>query len=175
MISEQAKQRMRNLAARYPVARSAVMPALYIAQQEEGYITQEGLQAVADAIGMTVDDVESVATFYTMYHQQQPGKKVIKVCTSISCYLRNCDKLVEHLEQRLGIKRGETTPDGNFTLECAECLASCGTAPVLQVNGEFVENVTPEMVDALLDELAREMKAKKVEPAKVEPKTEIHR
>ncbi|HLG60654.1 MAG TPA: NADH-quinone oxidoreductase subunit NuoE [Ktedonosporobacter sp.] len=159
MISEQAKQRMRNLAARYPVARSAVMPALYIAQQEEGYITQEGLQAVADAIGMTVDDVESVATFYTMYHQQQPGKKVIKVCTSISCYLRNCDKLVEHLEQRLGIKRGETTPDGNYTLLTTECLASCGTAPVLQVNNEFVENLTLEATDALVDELDRELKA----------------
>ncbi len=81
MISEQAKQRMRDLAARYPVARSAVMPALYIAQQEEGYITQDGLRAVAETIGLTVDDVESVATFYTMYYQQPLGKKVIKVCT----------------------------------------------------------------------------------------------
>ncbi len=152
MISEQAKQRMRNLASRYPVARSAVMPALYIAQQEEGFITQEALHAVAEAIGMTVDDVESVATFYTMYYQRPPGRKVIKVCTSISCYLRNCDALLEHLEQRLGIKRGDTTADGNYTLMTAECLASCGTAPVLQVNDEFVENVTPEMVDALIDE-----------------------
>src|SRR2546429_9901250 len=113
MISEQAKQRMRNLASRYPVARSAVMPALYIAQQEEGYITQEALQAVAEAIGLTVDDVESVATFYTMYYQQPPGKKVIKVCTSISCYLRNCDTLVSHLEERLNLKRAETPPNGN--------------------------------------------------------------
>jgi NADH-quinone oxidoreductase E subunit len=157
MISEQAKQRMRNLASRYPVARSAVMPALYIAQQEEGYITQEALQAVAEAIGLTVDDVESVATFYTMYYQRPPGRKVIKVCTSISCYLRNCDALVKHLEQRLGIKRGETTADGNYTLMTTECLASCGTAPVLQVNNEFVENVTPEMVDALIKEWDREL------------------
>jgi NADH-quinone oxidoreductase E subunit len=162
MISEQAKQRMRNLAARYPVARSAVMPALYIAQQEEGYITQEALQAVAEAIGLTVDDVESVATFYTMYYQQPPGKKVIKVCTSISCYLRNCDALVSHLEERLHIKRGETTADGNYTLMTAECLASCGTAPVLQVNDEFVENVTPDMLDALVDEWDRELSAKQV-------------
>src|ERR1700687_5609356 len=116
MISEQAKQRMRELAARYPVARSAVMPSLSIAQQEEGYITRTGLEAVAEAINLTVDDVESVATFYTMYYQQPPGKKVIKICTSISCYLRNCDALVSHLEKRLGIKRGETTADGNFTL-----------------------------------------------------------
>ena len=157
MISEQAKARMRTLAARYPSGRSAVLPSLYIAQQEEGYITQEGLQAVAEAIGLTVDDVESVATFYTMYYQHQPGKKVIKVCTSISCYLRNCDALVEHLEKRLGIKRGETTPDGNYTLMTAECLASCGTAPVLQVNEEFVDNVTLEMADALIEKLNREL------------------
>jgi len=162
MISEQAKQRMRNLAARYPVARSAVMPALYVAQQEEGYITQDALQAVAEAIGMTVDDVESVATFYTMYYQQPPGKKVVKVCTSISCYLRNCDVLVKHLEQRLGIKHGETTADGNYTLMTAECLASCGTAPVLQVNDEFVENVTLEMADALVDEWDRGLNARAV-------------
>ncbi len=168
MISEQAKQRMRDLAARYPVARSGVMPALYIAQQEEGYITQPALEAVAEAIGMTVDDVESVATFYTMYYQQPPGKKVIKVCTSISCYLRNCDNLVNHLEQRLGIKRGETTADGNYTLMTAECLASCGTAPVIQVNDEFVENVTPAMTDALIDEWERELQAKKMQS-----KTEI--
>src|SRR6266700_6082002 len=153
MISEQAKQRMCDLAARYPVARSAVMPALYIAQQEEGYITQAALQAVAEAIGITVDDVESVATFYTMYYQQQPGKRVIKVCSSISCYLRNCDGLIEHLSNRLGIKPGETSADGNYTLLTVECLASCGTAPVLQVNDEFVENVSLEKADSLLADL----------------------
>jgi NADH-quinone oxidoreductase E subunit len=158
MISEQAKQHMRDLAARYPVARSAVMPSLHIAQQEEGYITSDGLQAVAEAVGMTIDDVKSIATFYTMYYQQNPGKKVIKVCTSITCYLRNCDALVEHFEQRLGIKRGETTADGNYTLLTFECLASCGTAPVLQVNDDFVENLTLEKADALLDKLNQELK-----------------
>ncbi len=188
MISEQAKQRMRDLATRYPVARSAVMPALYIAQQEEGYITQQALQAVAEAIGLTVDDVESIATFYTMYYQQPPGKKVIKVCTSISCYLRNCDALVSHLEQRLAIKRGETTADGNYTLMTVECLASCGTAPVLQVNDEFVEKVTLEMAGALVDEWDRELEVEAGRRSSTvtssqdgrasanisEPKTEIH-
>jgi len=137
------------------------MPALYIAQQEEGYISQGALEAVAEALNLTVDDVESVATFYTMYYQQPPGKKVIKVCTSISCYLRNCDALVEQLEKRLGVKRGETTADGNYTLMTTECLASCGTAPVLQVNNKFVENLTPEMIDALVDEWNRELSAEK--------------
>jgi NADH-quinone oxidoreductase E subunit len=159
MISEQAKQRMRDIAARYPAARSAVMPALYIAQQEEGYITNEALQAVAETIGLTLDDVKSIATFYTMYYQQPPGKKVIKVCTSIACYLRNCDALVSHFEQRLGMKRGETTADGNYTLQTVECLASCGTAPVLQVNDEFVENVTLEKADDLVDAWNRELGA----------------
>ncbi len=175
MISEKAKQRMRDLAARYPVARSAVMPALYIAQQEEGYITQAALEAVAEAIGLTVDDVESVATFYTMYYQQQPGKKVIKVCTSIGCYLRGCDAVVDHFEKRLGIQRGETSTDGHYTFMTTECLASCGTAPVLQVNNEFVENVTLEMVDALVDEWEKESGETAGENAAkdVEPKTEI--
>ncbi len=156
MISEQTRQRMRDLAARYPVACSAVMPALSIAQQEEGYVSHEALQAVAEAIGMLVDDVESIATFYTMYYRQPPGKKVIRVCTSISCYLRNCDALVGQLENRLGIKRGETSADGTYTLLTAECLASCSTAPVLQVNDEFVERVTLDMADALIDKWKKE-------------------
>lgn len=169
MISEQLKERMRALAARYPVARSAILPALHMAQEAEGYITADGVAAVAEVLNLTEDDVKSVATFYTMYYHRPHGQKVISVCTGISCYLRNCDPLVEHLEERLGIKRGETTVDGMFTLECVECLASCGTAPVLQVNGEFVENVTPEIADSLVDELAREAKV-----VKVESKTEVH-
>lgn len=150
MISEQTRERMRTLAARYPQSRSALMPALHLAQEEEGYVTPEGIATVAEILNLTTDDVKSVATFYTMYYDRPHGEKVVSVCTGISCYLRGCDALVTQLENRLGIKRGETTPDGRFTLECAECLASCGTAPVLQVNGEFVENVTPEVIDALL-------------------------
>ena len=169
MISEQTRERMRTLAARYPVARSAVLPALHMAQEEEGYVTSEGVAAVAEVLNMTEDDVKSGATFYTMYYHRPHGKKVISVCTGISCYLRNCDPLVEHLEQSLGIKRGETTADGAFTLECVECLASCGTAPVLQVNGEFVENVTPEIADALLKRLSGEAQGEKVAS-----KTEVH-
>jgi NADH-quinone oxidoreductase E subunit len=148
---------MRAVAAQYPTLRSAVLPALYIAQDEEGYITEAALEAVAEALHLNVDEVKSVATFYTMFYKEQPGKRVIKVCTSLSCYLRGCDQLVEHLEGRLGIKRGETTPDGRFTLQTAECLASCGTAPVLQVNNEFVEQVTFESADALLATLTRDL------------------
>jgi NADH-quinone oxidoreductase E subunit len=157
VVSAEAKERMRAVAAQYPTLRSAVLPALYIAQDEEGYMTEAAFEAVAEALQLNVDEVKSVATFYTMFFKEQPGKRVIKVCTSISCYLRGCDQLVEHLEGRLGIKRGETTPDGRFTLMTAECLASCGTAPVLQVNNEFVEQLTAERVDALIDTLNQEM------------------
>ena len=161
MIAEQAKQRGRDLAERYPASRSARWPSLQIVQEEEGYLTDEGVKTVAEVLKLTVADVESVASFYTMYYQQPQGKKIIKVCNSISCYLRNCDGIIEHLEKRLGIKRGETTHDGNYTLQTVECLASCTTAPALQVNGEFVENLTLEKADALIDELDRELQGQR--------------
>jgi len=150
MISEAARERMRATVARYPVARSALLPVLRIAQEEEGYITPDGLRAAAEAVGLKEDEVEMVASFYAMFFQAPVGQKVIKVCTSISCYLRGCDRLLAQLEDGLGVKRGETTPDGAFTLLGVECLASCGTAPALQVNDVFEENVTLERAAELI-------------------------
>ncbi|HLZ21743.1 MAG TPA: NADH-quinone oxidoreductase subunit NuoE [Ktedonobacterales bacterium] len=155
MITDEVKDRMRAACARFPERRSGMLPCLHLAQEAEGYVTPEGIQAVAEVIGCKVDEVESIVTFYAMYFTKPVGKHVIKVCTSISCYLRGCDDLMAHLEQRLGIKRGETTPDGQFTLLPIECLAACGMAPVLQVNSEFVENVTMEHADALIERLKR--------------------
>jgi NADH-quinone oxidoreductase E subunit len=156
MISQEARDRMRAVAARYPSARSAMLPALHIAQDEEGYVTPEGVEAVAEALDVRPDEVDMVVSFYSMYFRKPVGRHVVKVCTSISCYLRGCDALLEHLEERLGVRRGETTPDGEFTLLPIECLASCGTAPVLQVNDAFVENVTLERADALVERLREE-------------------
>jgi NADH-quinone oxidoreductase E subunit len=155
MIGEDVKARMGEIVARYPSPRSGMLPCLHLAQEAEGYITPEGIAAVAEAVGAKVDEVESVVTFYSMYRQRPAGKHVIKVCTSISCYLRGCDDLMAHLEQQLGVQRGGMTADGQFTLEAVECLAACGMAPVLQVNDEFVENVTLEGADALLERLRR--------------------
>jgi NADH-quinone oxidoreductase E subunit len=155
MIREEIKARMREVVAQYPEARSAMLPCLHLVQDEQGYVTAEGIAAVAEAIGAKVDEVESVVTFYSMYHQEPLGQQVIHVCTSISCYLCGCDDLMARLEKRLDLKRGETTPDGRFTLKGVECLAACGMAPVLQVNGDFVENVTPERADLLLRRLER--------------------
>jgi NADH-quinone oxidoreductase E subunit len=155
MISDEVKAQMRAIAARYPQLRSAMLPCLHLVQQTEGYITSEGAQAVAEAVGARVDEVESVVSFYSMFTTKPLGAQVIKVCTSVSCYLRGSDKLLARLEERLGVQKGQTTPDGRFTVDMIECLAACGMAPVLQVNGEFVENVTPERADALLDRLDR--------------------
>jgi NADH-quinone oxidoreductase E subunit len=152
MISEVTKERMRAAVARYPVARSAMLPVLRLAQEEEGYLTPAGIRAAAEAIGVLPDEVESVATFYSMFSLKPVGKRVIKVCTSIACYLRGCDRLMEGLERDLGIKRGETSSDGQFTLLRVECLASCGTAPVLQVNDEFEEQVTLDRARALVQD-----------------------
>lgn len=153
MITDALKDRMRAACARYPDRRSGMLPCLHLVQEAEGYVTPDGIQAVAEVIGCKVDEVESIVTFYAMYFTQPVGKHVIKVCTSISCYLHGCDDLLAHLETRLGITRGETTPDGQFTLLPIECLAACGMAPVLQVNNEFVENVTREQADALIERL----------------------
>ena len=153
MLGEEVKAQLREVVARYPQARSAMLPCLHIVQDAEGYVTPEGILAVADAIGVKPDEVESVVTFYSMYHQEPIGKTVIKVCASIACYLNGCDETMANLERRLGVSKGETTPDGRYTLEAAECLAACGMAPAVQVNGEFAEQITPDKADALIDAL----------------------
>jgi NADH-quinone oxidoreductase subunit E len=150
MTSDELQMRLGEIVARYPWARSAMLPCLHLVQEETGYITPEGIQAVAEAIGVKADEVESVVTFYSMYTQEPKGRYIIKVCTSISCYLRGCDDVMAYLEERLGVRRGETTSDGRFTLESAECLAACGMAPAVQVNGRFVENVTDSDASALV-------------------------
>lgn len=154
MISDALKAQMREIVARYPQARSAMLPCLHLAQDEIGYVTEEAIVAVAEAVGVKPDEVESVVTFYSMFHQEPKGKRIIKVCTSVSCYLMGCDNMLEGLERKLGIRRGETTPDGAYTLEAVECLAACGMAPAVQVNGEFVEQVTPEDAARLVDFLS---------------------
>jgi NADH-quinone oxidoreductase E subunit len=150
MISDALKARMREVTARYPQARSAMLPCLHLAQDEIGYITPEALVAVAEVVGAKPDEVESVVTFYSMFHQQPQGKRTIKVCTSVSCYLMGCDETLATLERRLGIRRGESTPDGRYKLEAVECLAACGMAPAMQVDGEFVEQATPEVAEKLM-------------------------
>ena len=153
MISNDVRGRMRALAARYPSARSATLPALHLAQEAEGYVTPRGVEAVAEALGLRVDEVDSVVSFYSMFFTRPVGRSVIKVCTSISCYLRGSDALLAHLERTLGIGRGATTADGRFTLRRVECLAACGGGPCMQVGFDYHENLDEKKVDALLERL----------------------
>ena len=148
------RARLAELRARYPERESAVLPALWLAQKRWGFISQEAVAAVARELDLVENDVAAVATFYTMFHLEPVGRHVLQVCCTISCSLLGADALVEHLKRKLGVELGQTTPDGRFTLKKVECLASCGTGPVLQVNDrQFHECLDLEAVDRLLDAL----------------------
>ena len=156
MFSEAAVARFRELAAAYPERRSALIPMLLVAQREHGWIKPEVIEYVASYLGLSPSDVESVVSFYTLLNRKPVGKHLILVCTNLSCMLCGSDEIERKLEERLGIEMGGTTPDGLFTLLEAECLGSCTTAPVLQVNGEFEENLDPAKAEALVDRLRNE-------------------
>jgi NADH-quinone oxidoreductase E subunit len=153
MFSKAVEKELQELLTRFPSKRSALIPALHIIQREAGHLSDEAMQYVADLIGLTPAQVSEVASFYLMFHRKPVGNNVLWVCQNLSCTLRGTEEIIEHLEKRLNIKVGETTPDGKFTLLRQECLGSCDTAPVMQVNDEFEENLTPERVDQILEKL----------------------
>jgi NADH-quinone oxidoreductase subunit E len=123
-------------------------------QAETGYLTKEAVAEVADLFHLSPNEVWEVASFYTMFYKKPVGKYVLQVCTNISCLLCDSTEILQHLQKRLQIKTGETTPDGKFTLFEVECLASCGTSPVVQINDDYHENLTTEKLDQILDGLA---------------------
>lgn len=153
MLSDKAKSEIQQLKARYPHPNSALLPALALAQKEHGWLSPEVLEEVAAVMDLSPAQVGSVASFYTMFNRRPVGKYLIQVCTNIACSLLGAEHIVEHLKRQLGINVGETTPDGRFTLMEVECLGSCGTAPVMQVNDTYYENLTAEKVDEILAEL----------------------
>jgi len=153
MLSEAARNQVADLIKKYPQPRSALIPALRLAQNEAGYLSESLLEEIARIFNISPGEVNEVATFYSMFYTKPVGKYVIQVCTNISCMLRKSDQILAHLEKRLGIKPGQTTPDRRFTLMEAECLASCGTAPMAQINDEYYQNLTTEKLDQILDGL----------------------
>lgn len=159
-FSKAAERELQQVVARYPEKRSAMLPALEIAQREQGYLTPEAYQWVAEALGTSPTWVAGVASFYTMLRQEPAGRYLIQVCTNLSCSLLGAQSLVDYLQERLGIRVGETTPDGLFTLMTVECLGSCATAPVMQINDRYYERLTRERVDEILVELRQEAKRK---------------
>src|SRR5713226_9887384 len=139
--------------AKYPVMRSAILPLMFIVQRERGYLDPPGVQYLANRLDLRVTDIWEVATFYSMIHTKPIGKYHIQVCKTLSCKLLGSDMITKYCADKLGIKVGETTPDGRFSLSEVECLGSCGTAPMFQINFDYHENLTPEKVDQILDSL----------------------
>lgn len=156
MLSEELKTRITQLKERYPQSKSALLPALHLAQREhDGWLSEEVMAEVAEVMGLPPAEVRSVVSFYTLFNRQPVGRYLVQVCTNISCSLLGAEYIVNHLERKLGIGVGETTPDGLFTLLEVECLGSCGTAPMMQVNDTYYENLTVERVAKILSELAK--------------------
>ena len=155
-FSDETMATVQRLIKRYPEGKqkSALLPLLHIAQAEfDGWLSPEVMDYVASILNIKPIEVYEVASFYTMYNLSPVGKCLIEVCQTGPCWSRGSDDIVEHFEKKLGIKVGETTTDGQFTLKTVECLGSCGTAPMLQCGGDFYENLTNEKVDTLLEKL----------------------
>jgi NADH-quinone oxidoreductase subunit E len=153
ILTEESIARIREKAARYPIRKSAILPAITVAYRQVGHLSEEIYREVSQIIGVPVVEVAEAATFYTMFPKQPVGKYLIQVCHNISCSLLGADSLISYLEEKLEIKQGETTPDGLFTLVTVECLGSCATAPMMQINQDYYENLTREKVDGILEEL----------------------
>ena len=157
MFSKETQKKIREAIQHYPPDRkeAAMLPVLHLVQAELGYLPLEAMEEVAQILDVSPVRVYSTATFYTMFHLEPVGKYHIQVCRTLSCWLRGSERISRCLEKKLGIKTGETTPDGLFTLDTAECLASCNTAPVMQINERYHENLTEEEASRILDDLAR--------------------
>ncbi len=153
LLSPAAHREIEQECTKYPPDRrqSALLAALRIAQDEHRWLSDALIEDVAEVIGVPVVRAYEVATFYSMYQLKPVGKNVIRLCTNISCMLRGCDAIQQHLEQKLGIRMGQTTADDRFTLQEVECLCACAGAPMMQVNRDYHENLTPERVDEILE------------------------
>lgn len=159
-IDDAAIAELRELAARYPQPRSALLPMLHLVQSVDGRVSPRGIEACAEILGITTAQVSGVATFYTMYKRRPAGKHHLGVCTTALCAVMGGDILLQRAKDRLGIDEGQTTPDGQVSLERLECNAACDFAPVMMVNWEFFDNMTPEKADELLDKLTRDEEVK---------------
>jgi NADH-quinone oxidoreductase E subunit len=152
-LSEKYKNDIAEILSRYPVKRSALIPLLYLAQQEDGYVTERAMIEIAGILDLTPPQVYETITFYTMFNLKPVGKFHIQVCKSLMCALVGSDTVVGWIKTKLGIGPGETTADGLFTLSLVECLASCGTGPMMQINEDYYERLTEEKLDRIVADL----------------------
>jgi NADH-quinone oxidoreductase E subunit len=152
-FSAAAMKEFEAIIARYPKKEAAMLPVLYLAQREFGHIGQEAIDYVAKLMGQSSARVYGVVSFYTMFNTKPIGRHHIQVCRTLSCALRGAEMVTSTIKGKLGIDPGQTTPDGRFTLSEVECLASCGTAPMMQVNDDYYENLTEGKISEILDKM----------------------
>jgi NADH-quinone oxidoreductase subunit E len=155
-LSAERERELNEILSRYPTKMAATIPALHVLQEQEGWISEEMMIWLAHRLDVSPAHVKGVVTFYTLFHQKKEGKHHVWVCRTLPCALRGADDVIKRCEKKLGIHVGETTKDGKVTLKTAECLASCGTAPMMQVDKEYFENLTPEKIDEILEKLQRD-------------------
>jgi NADH-quinone oxidoreductase subunit E len=162
-FNEETMALVNNMISRYPEGKqkSALLPILHLAQAEfDGWLSSEVMDYVASILSIQKIEVYEVASFYSMYNLQPVGNCLLEVCRTSSCWLRGANEIVEHIEKKLGIKEGETTADGMFTLKTVECLGSCGTAPMMMCGAQFHENLNFQKVDTILEKLKADGKRK---------------
>jgi NADH-quinone oxidoreductase E subunit len=155
MLTKENLERIEKLRPLYPSVKALTLPVLWIVQEQNGWVSEESMKEVAELLNVPLSHVYGAVSFYTMFNRKPVGRYHIQVCTNISCQLLGSGTIMSHLCQKFGIKPGETTPDGQFTLSEVECLGSCGTAPMMQVNNDFHENLTIAKLDGLIAEWAR--------------------
>ncbi len=153
ILNEASVAEIKKKMMRYPRRKSAILPAITVAYHQEGHLNAELYREISQIIEIPVVDIASAASFYTMFPKEPVGKYLIQVCHNISCALLGADSLIGYLEEKLGIKKGETTADNLFTLISVECLGGCTAAPMMQINDKYYENLTREKVDKILEDL----------------------
>jgi NADH-quinone oxidoreductase subunit E len=153
VLSADREREMTEILSRYPNRRAACIPLLHLCQEQHGYVSDDVVAFVAHRLDMSPAQVKGVVTFYTLLHTEPVGKHQVWVCKTLSCALRGAEHILSQCEKKLGIHVGETSADGKVTLRTAECLASCGTAPMMQVDKTYYENLTPAEVDRILDRI----------------------
>lgn len=157
VLSEERERELTEILSRYPNKMAACIPVLHLCQNANGnWLSPDAIQFVADRLELSPAHVKGVVTFYSLFNEHPPGKHQLWVCRTLSCALRGSDAILEHCQKRLGVGVGQTTADGRFTLRTAECLASCGTAPMMQVDKTYYEQLTPEKVDRILAALSKD-------------------
>tara|TARA_B100001778_G_scaffold4045_1_gene3509 strand:+ start:2884 stop:3495 length:612 start_codon:yes stop_codon:yes gene_type:complete len=155
-LSEENLRIASEIIDRYPIRKSALIPLLHLAQEQEGWVTVEAMNHIAEIIGITPAEVLGTCSFYEMFKRQPNGEYQVNICHGISCHLLGADQLIHHAEETLGIREGETTPDGKFTLEGVECIAACTEAPCMQINYRYQNKVTDSQFDELVQQIQAE-------------------